>query len=122
MTKPAQLSQASTTSMPFPWMTPPSGFGLDAFTRIGEACNKACLAWQEEVVRFMNARAQSDTQVGQKLVACKNWGDAVKLQQDWAASMAQDYFDEANRLFGLASTFGTNLTARSSSELRPAAE
>jgi len=120
MTKPAQLNQTSTTTTPFPWMTAPSGFGLEAFTRIGEACNKA-RAWQEEIVRFMNARAQTDTQVAQKLVACRNWADAVKLQQDWAASMTQDYFDEANRLARLASTFGTDLAGRSSAGLRPAA-
>lgn len=120
MTKHAQPGNGAPSQ--FPWMTSPSGLGMEAFARAGEACNKACLAWQEELVRFTTARAQSDSELGQKLVACRNWADAAKLQQEWAASMAQDYFDEANRLAQLASKFSADLMMRPAGDVQHAAE
>jgi hypothetical protein len=109
MTKHVHHSNPSAAPTPFlaaPWFNVPM---VDALTRAGESCTKACQAWQEEVVRFTASRLECDSELGRKLVACRNWADAAKLQQDWAAITAQDYLNEANRMTQLASKFGAKV-------------
>ncbi len=118
MTK--QHSESSVTASPFPWLAELNGSALSALTRTGECCGKACVEWQQEVARFTTARLQSDSQVGQQLLACQNWADAAKVQSDWIASLMRDYADEANRLVQLASKLGADLTQARLAETRSA--
>lgn len=76
------------------------------FGRAGEAWARAGQAWQQEIIRFTTARFESDSAFGQRLAACKDWTDASKVQQEWAAALTQDLIDETTRLTQLASTLG----------------
>ena len=103
-----KLGPTGLTAVPLAWF---DGSFLESFTRTTEACGKAYRAWQEEVVRFTSERLERDNEFGRKLVACRDWGDAAKLQQDWAAAMAQDYLSESNRIIQLASKLGNDVLA-----------
>ena len=118
MTK--QHSESSVTFSALPWLASLNGSMLTTLTRATDCCGKACIEWQQEVVRFTTARLQSDSQVGQQLLACQNWADAAKVQSDWVASTMRDYADEANRLTQLASKFGADLTQARLAEAQPA--
>ncbi len=84
---------------------------FDIFTAASESYARACQAWQQEIVRFTVNRFQNDSVFGQKLATCQNWADAAQVQQDWAASMAQDFMDEGTRLAQLASTLSAEMVA-----------
>jgi hypothetical protein len=75
---------------------------LDTFTRTGETCAKAYLAWQDELFRFMASRLQRDGKVSQALASSKMLDEAAEVQRDWLQSTVQNYVDEANRLTQLA--------------------
>lgn len=122
MTKPTSPDATAAPPSPFSWMTLGTGSPLDAFARTGEACQKAALAWQEEVARFMTARLESDNRFGQKLIACRDWAAAAKLQTEWAAAIAQDYLDETNRLVRLASQVVPEAQAGARRAMPPAAD
>jgi hypothetical protein len=87
-----------------------SGPMVDVVMRTTESCSKACLAWHEEVMRFAATRLQRDSELGQALVSTRNWADAAKLQQEWAASALRDYTNETTRLFEIAADAGSKLT------------
>ena len=89
---------------------------FDIFAAAGENYAKACQAWQQEIVRFTVARFQNDSKFTQRLSACQNWADAAQVQQEWAATMAQDFMEEGNRLTQLASTLGAELTSPPAAE------
>lgn len=103
MTKHAhRLEEATFHATPFTTLALTNGPAFDAFTRVGEACTKACVAWQEEVMRFAGDRLKKDSELGQSMTACQNWADLAKVQQEWAAATARDYAEEAARLTQLA--------------------
>ena len=122
MTKPANLGDKAAMFGALPWMTVFSGAASDSLTRAGEACNKACLDWQQEMARFATARWESDGQFGQKLLSCQNWADVAKVQQEWAAALARDYFNEATRLFGFILKLGTDSALRATADGQSAPE
>lgn len=86
---------------------------VDAVVRTTESYGKACLAWHEEVLRFAAARLQRDSELGQALANTRNWADAAKLQQEWAASAIRDYTSETTRLFEIAADAGSKITETS---------
>src|SRR5258708_7057590 len=90
----------------FPWFDAPQ---IDVITQAGDAYGKACLAWQQEVFRFVAGRLQADGEFGQRLMGCQNWNEAAAVQQKWATSATEDFLNEANKLVQLASDFGANL-------------
>lgn len=99
----------SASMMPFGWMATINGSALTGLTRATEACNKAGVAWQQELARFTTARLQRDGEFGQKLLGAQNWLEAVKVQQDWLQSAGQDYAEETNRLVQMAQKIGADL-------------
>ena len=88
---------------------------VDVFMRTTESCSKACLAWHEEILRFATERLQRDSELGQALANTRNWADAAKLQQEWAASALRDYTNETTRLFEIAADAGSKVTQASTS-------
>ncbi len=90
-----------------------SGPMVDAVVRTTESYGKACLALHEEILRFAAARLQRDTELGQALASTRNWADAAKLQQEWAASAIRDYTNETTRLFEIATDAGSKITETS---------
>lgn len=89
---------------------------FDIFAAAGENYAKACQAWQQELVRFTVSRFQNDSKFTQRLSACQNWADAAQVQQEWAATMAQDFMEEGTRLSQLASTLGAELVTPPAAE------
>lgn len=87
-----------------------SGPMVDAVVRTTESYGKACLAWQEEIMRFAATRLQRDTELGQALAGTRSWTDAAKLQQEWAASAIRDYTTGTTRLFEIAADVGSKIT------------
>lgn len=116
MKEPGQSFTAGTS---LPCMAPFESSAFAALTRAGENCGKACRAWQQEVLRFTSARFKKDVELGRQLLACGNWSEASKLQQEWVASTAQDYIDEASALARLASEAGVEFGPAPSGEARP---
>lgn len=90
------------TQLPFPPLPALEGSFLHALIHNGEAYAKACLEWQQEVLRFASSRLQWDGQVGDALAKCKTFEDVAEVQKNWAMTTAQDYFNEANRLVQIA--------------------
>jgi hypothetical protein len=77
---------------------------IDALMHSGEAYAKACLAWQEEVCRFLGSRLQWDGRVTAALAKCRSLTELAEIQQDWARTTAQDYVEEVGRLTQIASS------------------
>jgi len=86
------------TAAPFHPLAAFSGPVLDNLMRTGEAYAKACLAWQEEILRFVGARVECARDAGESLAKCESPGDFAELQKTWMMTAAQDYFEGANRL------------------------
>lgn len=96
--------------VPFPASPWPNGPALDSIARTGDMCGKAFQALSEEAVRFTQARLERDGEFGRQFVACRDWSDAAALQRDWLATAAQDYVEEANRMFQLAADLGGRMS------------
>jgi len=109
MSKQTQQTDGPFAGMPLPWMAGVNDSALKNLTRATETCQKACLAWQQEIARFANARWQRDSEAAQRILSSSNWSEAVKVQQEWLTSTSQDYFDEANRLVQLAQKVGSDV-------------
>lgn len=82
----------------FPPISLTNGPMLDGFMRSSQGWAKASLDWQQEVMRFVDARLRVDEQLGTAMAACKNLGDLAEVQRNWAMATAQDYFEETQRL------------------------
>ncbi|NWH09198.1 MAG: phasin family protein [Alphaproteobacteria bacterium] len=67
-----------------------------------QANMKAAIAIQEELATFASYRAQTNATAGEALSKCKNWDDAVRAQQDWAKTTADDYMQESKKLMELS--------------------
>lgn len=122
MAKHAPVDHASSA---LPWLSTLNG-SAEGLMRASQSCMKACLVWQQEFARFATSRLQRDSEFSQHLLASRSWSDAVKAQQDWAATTGQDYLDEATRLLQLAQSTGAELwnpgAGEESPEARRAAE
>lgn len=83
--------------------TPAFGIELaEAIQTSMQASVKAAIAIQEELVTFASYRAQTNATVGEALSKCKNWDDAMRAQQDWAKTAADDYMQESKKLMELS--------------------
>lgn len=84
---------------------------LNACTHAGTAWSEAYVACQNELMQFSLARFRSDSELGRKLIGCRDWAETAKLQQEWAAATVQEYMNEADRIRQLTSHLGANLIA-----------
>lgn len=85
---------------------------IEVAARTGNACGRAYLAWQDELLRFTSTRLRRDAEFGSNLLKCDKWEDAARLQQSWVASTVDDYVSEANKLFELAASLTTDVARR----------
>jgi len=111
MTKTTPFDAFTSAATPLSWFSGLSRTAMDACTRGGDGFAKAAVEWQQEIARFTTARLQRDSEFGQKLLACRDWSEAMKLQQEWLTTLAQDYFDEGNRLAQLCQKAGSGLAS-----------
>ncbi len=105
MTKSSAQHRVPDSTLPFGATAAMNGPMLEALMHSGEAYTKACLAWQQEVYRFLGSRLNWDGRVTAALAKCRTLSELAEVQQDWAMTAARDYFDEANRLAQIASSF-----------------
>jgi hypothetical protein len=99
----AQGNDMSRTSDPFQGMSMLSNPMMAAWGEAGVSYLKTCAAWQQEMSRFLGARVEADVTVQKSLASCRSLADAAKLQQEWAATTVNDYFNEIGRLVEIAS-------------------
>lgn len=66
-----------------------------------EASFKAAAALQEQLVSFATHRIQENVSIGEALLKCKNVEDALRMQQDWARSTAEEYIHESTKFMEL---------------------
>ena len=107
-----------------PFAFPAGNFApvFHAVKRTGDVYGKACLALQDEFLRFANTRLQQDAAFGTNLLKCAKWTDAARLQQGWAAEAMSDYVTEATRLLELATNLTNDVTRSSTAEVGAAVE
>ncbi len=67
-----------------------------------DACLGACQTWHAETGRFLLKRFERDTDLARRLLDCRDWSDAVRLQQEWASAAVQDYLDQTRRVAEMA--------------------
>jgi hypothetical protein len=56
---------------------------------------------QREMFDFVRMRLEKDSDAARKVVACRNWTEAVEAQTQWAQEMVQDYTAEMTRMMSL---------------------
>ncbi|WP_422002738.1 phasin family protein [Reyranella sp.] len=119
------------TNAPFPYPALPAAAGpwspLAGLTSAAtvaadamQACSEACSEWQQETARFVDARWTGNQRAWSALMAARDLGDLVRLQQDWWQQAAQDYTREATRIARLATSLsltGTTPSVQASAEL-----
>ena len=100
----AQGNDLSRTSDPFQGLSVLSNPVLSAWGEAGTSYLKACAAWQQEMSRFLGTRVEADVTAQKSLASCRSLADAAKLQQEWAATTVNDYFNEIGRLVEIVSS------------------
>lgn len=75
---------------------------LDAMTRSMQMSAEAMSAVNSELMRFVSARMEEDSQLGKSLSECSSWTEAAKAHQQWAMNAMQDYFQEAFQILRLS--------------------
>ncbi|MDP1961700.1 MAG: hypothetical protein Q8K93_05805 [Reyranella sp.] len=99
-----------------PLMSVPPLFLPDAL----QACVEAGTCWQQEIARFVDRRLAENMRSWQAVAAARDVAGLVKAQQDWSATAAADYAEEARRLRALATTLsltGTTPAVQQSARL-----
>jgi hypothetical protein len=56
---------------------------------------------QREMFNFVRMRLEKDSDAARKVVACRNWTEAVEAQTQWAQEMVQDYTAGMTRMMSL---------------------
>jgi len=89
----------------------PKGMNANPFEAFGQAGN----AWMQgmagfhgELSAFFNTRLQQDVQFTQALAQCKDWQQAVALQQSWMRETAEEYTRAAEKLSGMSTQMMTD--------------
>lgn len=110
MPNPTRTDATAPAALPLSWMTGFNRPAMETFARGSDVFARAAQEWQQEIARFTTARFQRDSELGQKLLECHDWSEAMRLQQEWLSSMGQDYLDEGNRLLQMVQKVGGDLT------------
>lgn len=66
-----------------------------------QSCAEACLAWQQEMLRFVDLRMAENRQSWNALLSARDAAAVAKVQQEWGRQAASDYTAEATRLVRL---------------------
>ena len=85
-----------------------------------QACSEACSEWQQEAAKFADARWTENQRAWSALMAARDLGAVVRVQQEWWQQAAQDYTREATRLAQLATSLsltGTTPSVHASADL-----
>ena len=94
-----------------------SGPMTDIVGQASEACLNTWRAWHEEASRFAARRLERDAELARRLLSCRDWSEALMLQQEWVATAAQDYVDQTRRLTEIAGRLASAKEARAMTAL-----
>lgn len=102
MTKPSVSKAAASLSVD------PRGQPVhEMLSRASEACLGACEAWHAETARFLLKRFERDAELARRLLGCRDWSDALILQQEWASAAVLDYLEQTRRVADVAGRLRT---------------
>lgn len=102
MTKPSLSKAAADLS------TGPRGQPInEVLGRAGEACLDACQNWHTETSSFLLKRFDRDAELARRLLECRDWSHALRLQQEWASAAVQDYLEHTQRTAEMAGKLWT---------------
>ncbi len=62
---------------------------------------------QGEICSFVTRRLTSDLEHGRQLAACRDWGQAAQMQQQWLSQAVEDYVSEGQKLMQLTTKAAT---------------
>jgi len=82
-----------------------ASFNGEAMQAFAEACTAYadCVSGlNKEFMGFVSSRLTRDVELNQALASCKNWSEAVAVQQKWAQEATHEYMEEAGRISALA--------------------
>ncbi|MBL8691613.1 MAG: hypothetical protein JNL04_21065 [Rhodospirillaceae bacterium] len=78
----------------------------------GEACAKACIEMQDEMVRFTKARLQADVDAQKAFAACGTIAEVADAQRTWFTAASRDYLEEAGKLIQMVGRLTQHNLAR----------
>ncbi len=75
---------------------------VSAMIWFGQSYNEGISVLGQEMLNFSRTRLSRGAVAAQSLARCKDWSEAVKIQQSWMKSAAVEYVTEMGKLFQLA--------------------
>ena len=109
-------SKRTKAASPFPDFSSWTGGGIQAlgsWTQSGAATMKDSFELAHEMLIFSQARFQANIDAWQALVTCRNPGDFLECQKEFAEKTTAQYLDETNKLttrvIGIMSTVAAPL-------------
>lgn len=107
----AIASDAMADETPMDALLDQQGQAFEAVAASNRVLLDGLTALNEEMMAFMAQRLRQDVDVSQKLFDCRTAQEVIDLESAFVRSAISDYFDEASRIFEMAS-----ITTRSSVE------
>ena len=80
-----------------------NGAAMSYMQRCGQTNMEQMAKLSDELSSFFNTRIRHDTEFGQSLSQCRNFGEIMELQRDWFATMTNEYTEETQRLMEMTS-------------------
>lgn len=80
-----------------------NGAAMTYVQRCGQTNMEHMAKLGDELSSFFNTRIRHDTEFGQSLSQCRNFGEIMELQRDWFATMTNEYTEETQRLLEMTS-------------------
>lgn len=71
---------------------------MEAFAEASQAYMQRMAALNEELMGFASDRMQRNSKASESLMKCKDWNDAVKVQQEWLKGVSEQYLSEFTKL------------------------
>lgn len=119
------VSPSATMTTMFESLTNGFGWNFDGLAKANAEAGRAWMqSWQaigRELADFYNARWASDVEAMNKLAACKDPAEAMRLQADVVQAAAKQYMDEAVKVAGMASDAGADCYKQVDANFRRAA-
>jgi hypothetical protein len=90
-----------------------NGAFVEALTQASQNYVQRVAALNEEILGFAASRMQRTSEASEQIMKCKDLGEALRIQQEWARSMTEQYMQEASRIMEMttkAALSGLNVT------------
>jgi hypothetical protein len=78
------------------------GAFVEALTQASQNYVQRVAALNEEILGFAATRMQRTSEASEQIMKCKDLGEALRIQQEWARSMTEQYMQEASRIMEMS--------------------